>query len=312
MAAASDKAQEKGKRAAVTRQRAKARAERAERAQVAARAWQESGRAPTHKGVGKGNMPKDVLSAEQVGAMLDACGAATSTLAIRNRAMIALLYGSAVRISEACDLRPADVALGGGEGEAMPAAVHINSGKGSKERTVGVRSGMVPYLVAWTERRASLGLNGRDPFFCAIAGASMGNPTSTSYWRHLLPRLADKAGIEGLRVHPHGMRRTAATHMRDAGIPLDVIQRQLGHANIATTQAYLAGRATPDHLQRVSEWGADDAAQAVQAPAVAAGDVVSLTEAFANSYRNLDPKTREAVSFPEYVAGSVSAWKAQQ
>ena len=57
--------------------------------------------------------------------------------------------------------------------------------------------------------------------------------------RHLLPRLAAKAGIEK-RVHPHALRHTHAAELAREGVPLNLIQAQLGHSNVATTSRYLA------------------------------------------------------------------------
>ena len=59
-----------------------------------------------------------------------------------------------------------------------------------------------------------------------------------SYVRTLLPRLADKAGIEK-RVHPHGLRHTHAFELMMEGVPVPIIQQQLGHASLATTDRYL-------------------------------------------------------------------------
>ena len=319
---------EKTARREVTRKRAKAKAERAKRAEAATAAWRASGKAPALKGKGarrpgetekdREPLPPDVLAPEQVRAMLEACG--TSTTGIRNAAMLATLYGSAIRISEACGLYPADLNLAAGEGLLDGGALYLRARKGGHHDTIAISRAMVPYLVAWTERRASLGLNGRDPYFCAIAGDSLGNPTSASYWRHLLPKLAEKAGIEGLRVHPHGLRRTAATHMRDAGVPLDVIQRQLGHKNLATTQVYLGARADADHRRIVGDWGAEPE-QVEQAQPIPSGAFVSLAEAQAEaaaSFARLPADVREAMSAEQVqgfmagsVAGSVSAWRSK-
>jgi len=302
-------------RSAVVRKREKARAIRAERAALATAAWKASGRAP---GIGKGMkaaaLGDDVLTPGEVRDLLNACG--TSTTGIRNAAMLALLYGTAMRISEACGLQPSDLALAATSADtgALAAAMRIRARKGGKDGHVGINSEMVPYLVAWSERRKSLGLNGNDPYFCAISGDSLGNPTIASYWRHLLPRLAAKAGIEK-RVHPHGLRRTAATHLRDNGAPLDVIQYQLGHANLSTSQVYLAGRASADHLRIVAAFGADVAPTAPPVADAHAGAVVSMeAAATANATAllvSLPADYRDRMSGEQvkgFIAGTVDAW----
>jgi integrase len=223
--------------------------QRQARARKASAAWQDSGKAPATKGR---TLERDVLTPDEVARMMDACG--SSTTGIRNRAMLAVLYGAAIRIAEACALRPADVVLG------SPASIHVNRGKGGKERTVGLDRENAAHVMAWVERRASLGLTGRQPFFCAITQGSLGRPTSTSYWRHRIPALAERVGLDK-RVHPHGLRRSAATNMLHQGMPVDVIQTQLGHASIATTQAYLGARSTPEHLSLIHEWRDGDEAR---------------------------------------------------
>jgi integrase len=67
-----------------------------------------------------------------------------------------------------------------------------------------------------------------------IKGASL----KTAYVRALLPRLAARAGIEK-RVHPHGLRHTHAAELAREGTPLNLVQAQLGHSSLATTDGYL-------------------------------------------------------------------------
>ena len=63
-----------------------------------------------------------------------------------------------------------------------------------------------------------------------------------SYIRTVLPRLARRAGIE-TRVHAHGLRHTHAAELASEGVPLNIIQRQLGHSNVGTTSRYI------DHIR---------------------------------------------------------------
>ena len=85
------------------------------------------------------------------------------------------------------------------------------------------------------DRRAELRINGRRRLFCTLDG----KPIDSSYIGHLLPRPASKAGIEK-RVHPHALRHTHAAELACEGVPINVIQRQLGHSSAATTSRYLA------------------------------------------------------------------------
>jgi len=111
----------------------------------------------------------------------------------------------------------------------------VQRGKGGKRRVVGVDAGTVALVGRWLEVRRKLGLpTGGAPLFCSLAG----KPLDLSYVRHLLPRLARKAGIER-RVHAHGLRHAFAVDLVRAGAPLYVVRDALGHASVATTQVYL-------------------------------------------------------------------------
>ena len=99
----------------------------------------------------------------------------------------------------------------------------------------------VGYLSAWETVRAGLGLNGRQPLFCSVANGrtrKAGARMSPSYLRQLLPRLAERAGIDK-RVHVHGLRHTHASELAHERLRLPAIAAQLGHASTATTDAYL-------------------------------------------------------------------------
>ncbi len=66
-----------------------------------------------------------------------------------------------------------------------------------------------------------------------------GRPLDPTYVRHALRRMAGRAGIER-RVHPHMLRHTHAAELAREGVPMNVIQMQLGHSSLATTSRYLA------------------------------------------------------------------------
>lgn len=85
--------------------------------------------------------------------------------------------------------------------------------------------------------------------FCTLDG----KPLKPSYVRTLLPHLVDKVGIEK-RVHPHGLRHTHALELK--GVPVPIIQRQLGLASLAMTDRYLAHLALKDVVEAMQrrEW----------------------------------------------------------
>jgi site-specific recombinase XerD len=179
---------------------------------------------PANKGQ---HYPAEILTSDEVRALLHSCSGRAPT-GIRNRALIAALYRGGLRISEALALRPKDLDRDAG-------TVRVLNGKGQKARTVGFDPAGFALIERWLDKRSAQGINGRAPIFCTLDG----KPLKTAYVRALLPRLAGKAGIEK-RVHAHGLRHTHAAELAREGVPMNVIQAQLGHSNLGTTSRYLA------------------------------------------------------------------------
>jgi integrase/recombinase XerD len=189
---------------------------------------------PANKGK---RYPAEPLTDEEAQALVDAIKG-SGPLAARNRALVALLWRSGVRITEALSLKPADV-------DEQQGIINVRDGKGKKARIAVIDGRALGYLRAWLEVRKSLGLNGRQPLFCTVADGSKGKGkrapggrVDTSYVRRLLPKLAEAAGIDK-RVHAHGLRHTHASELVDRKLPLHHIAAQLGHASTATTDTYL-------------------------------------------------------------------------
>ena len=188
----------------------------------------------TMPGYGKGResinkgktFPAEILTGDEVRRILDAISQ-TSSFGIRNRALITVMYRSGLRHSEALDLMPKDVDLEAG-------SITVLHGKGDRRRTVGIDAGATPVIHPWIERRASLAFTHNEPLFCTLRGTRMSN----SYLRSVLPQYAERAGI-AKRVHPHGFRHTHAYELAMEKVEMPIIQRQLGHSSLATTDRYL-------------------------------------------------------------------------
>jgi integrase/recombinase XerD len=175
------------------------------------------------------------LTGEEGAAILEAPGDATP-VAARDRAILELLYGAGLRISELVGLDVDDVDL-------EDAAVRV-LGKGSKERLVPVgrmaRDAVAAYLtrgrpaLATSRSRAALFLNTRG-----------GRLTRQSCSR-LLDAHRTRAGITRV-VTPHDLRHSFATHLLEGGADVRVVQELLGHASVATTQVYTL--VTTEHLR---------------------------------------------------------------
>jgi len=167
-----------------------------------------------------------VLTEPEAIALIKACSTRAPT-GVRNRALIAVLWRSGLRISEALALELRDVDLQAG-------TLRVRHGKGDKSRTVGVDEQASALLARWLDRRRRLSPGARAPVFCTLAGGRI----DTSYVRHLLPRLAAQAGIDR-RVHAHGLRHTYASELARERTPINVIRDALGHTSLAVTDRYL-------------------------------------------------------------------------
>ncbi len=176
-------------------------------------------------------LPK-ALTEAQVGALL-AAPAGDGPLARRDRAILEVLYGTGVRVSELVGLSMGDVDL--------DASLLRAFGKGSKERIVPIGGHATRALVAW------LGEGGRPELVperwrrrgdaeAVFLGARGGRLTRQGAW-DILRRHARRVGLEG-RLSPHVLRHSCATHMLDHGADIRAVQELLGHASISTTQVY--------------------------------------------------------------------------
>jgi integrase/recombinase XerD len=172
-------------------------------------------------------LPK-AISVEDVEALLQAAGADDTPRAVRDRALLELLYGCGARISEAIGLDVDELDLSAGTVRLL--------GKGSKERVVPVgsfaREAVSAYLV-----RARPSLVAAGPGSPALfLNARGGRLSRQSAWT-VLRAAAEKAGLRKA-ISPHTLRHSFATHLLDGGADVRVVQELLGHASVTTTQVY--------------------------------------------------------------------------
>jgi site-specific recombinase XerD len=187
--------------------------------------------------------PPEVLTGDEVKALIRACSNRAPT-GVRNRALITVLYRGGLRLGEALALRPKDI-------DPAQGTVTVLHGKGDRRRMVGLDPGAMAIMERWVEVRKRLGVSARAPVFCTLEGRAL----KPSYVRTLLSRLASKTGIDK-RVHPHALRHSHAFELMMEGVPVPIIQRQLGHASLATTDRYLAHLAPKDVVEAMQrrEW----------------------------------------------------------
>ena len=193
-------------------------------------------------------LPK-AISIPDVERLLDA--ADTGPAALRDRALLELLYGTGARISEAVGLDVDDLELSGDQrsgGDFKPSTIRL-SGKGGKERLVPVgtfaRGAIDAYLVR--ARPALAAASGRgQPSPALFLNARGGRLTRQGAWM-ALRAAAGRAGLD--EVSPHVLRHSFATHLLDGGADVRVVQELLGHASVTTTQVYTL--VTVDKLREV-------------------------------------------------------------
>jgi integrase/recombinase XerD len=166
------------------------------------------------------------LSPGEAERLLEAA-AGTAPRALRDRALAELLYGAGLRVSEAVGLERGGVDL---EHRVVRAI-----GKGDHERVVPIGRAASDALRRYLAHgRPHLDRRHRPELFLN----AQGGPLTRAGAFLILRRLADKAGLEPGRVHPHLLRHSFATHLLEGGADLRSVQEMLGHADLATTELY--------------------------------------------------------------------------
>jgi len=148
----------------------------------------------------------------------------------RLRAMIVVLWRAGLRIHEALTLAEHDL-------DARRGSLLVRHGKGGRRREVGMDEWGWEQLRSWLNARAELPVG---PLFCIIDGPARGRPWSGAAVRGEFRRLAAEAGVRR-RFAPHQLRHAHALELAAEGVPLNIIQRQLGHASLGTTSIHLQG-----------------------------------------------------------------------
>jgi integrase/recombinase XerD len=153
--------------------------------------------------------------------------AGTTPRALRDTAIVELLYGAGLRVSELTGLDRGSVDL--------DARLARCTGKGDKERIVPIGRRAVEALRRYQSRgRPYLDRRHRPELFLN----AQGGPLTRAGVFLILRRIAAKAGLDPERVHPHLLRHSFATHLLEGGADLRSVQEMLGHADLATTELY--------------------------------------------------------------------------
>lgn len=169
----------------------------------------------------------EVLSVEEIDAMIEAIPPDKEE-SLRNEAIIEMLYGSGLRVSELINLRISRLNLDEG--------FMLVEGKGSKERVVPVSPRAMELTVRWLEMRSKMKVasDSSDILFLNRRGRRL---TRVMIF-YIVKDLAERAGIKR-NVSPHTLRHSFATHLLEGGANLRSIQELLGHESLTTTELYV-------------------------------------------------------------------------
>jgi len=162
-------------------------------------------------------LPK-VMSLEDVEKLIDAAET------IRNKAIIALMYSSGLRVSELCRLAPEDVNMN-------TMQVHIRGGKNHQDHyTILSKKALDLLIEYWRSYPVR-----REILFVKSKGKH--EPLNTSGVQIMLKRVGNSVGID--HMHPHILRHSFASHMIENGVPLEYIQAMMGHRDPESTHRYI-------------------------------------------------------------------------
>lgn len=176
------------------------------------------------------SLPKP-LSVEAVATLIDAVGTSTPG-ELRDRAVLELLYGTGMRVSELCGADVSDFDVDGRVIRVM--------GKGAKERILPIGSMAFDATVDWldTGRPALARADASRSDQAALIWNQRGRRITRQGVHHLIDRCAMRAGVDRTTVSPHVLRHSFATHLLDGGADIRSVQELLGHVSISTTQTY--------------------------------------------------------------------------
>ena len=148
-----------------------------------------------------------------------------SAIAVRDRAMIELMYSAGLRLAELInlDLGMLDLSTG----------IARVTGKGSKQREVPIGRAAIKAVKAWLALRQEIANSDENALFVS----NRGNRISPRTVQQRMKQLAQKQGLDQ-HLHPHKLRHSFASHMLESSGDLRAVQELLGHADISTTQVY--------------------------------------------------------------------------
>ena len=157
----------------------------------------------------------------------------------RNRALIEVLYATGMRVSELTELTLQQLDLKNG--------VILVIGKGSKERYVPIGDFATEALQLYLQESRTSLMSQYKKEHAFVFVNHLGDPITTTGVRYILNQLLQESGLQ-LKIHPHMLRHTFATHLLNNGADMKTVQELLGHVSLSSTQIYT--HVTKDALQQ--------------------------------------------------------------
>ena len=194
-----------------------------------------AGRAPGNKGQ---RYAADPPSVDQIVAVMR--HARHARFGNRINGLIVVLWRAGLRINEALSLTENDL-------DDRRGSILVRHGKNDRRREVGMDAWAWSALGPWLAERTKLPVG---PLFCVIVGPTSGHAWSASAARLQLHQISLEAGVRR-RFAPHQLRHAHAVELLHEGIPLPLIQRQLGHSHLSTTGTYLRGISSEEIISTV-------------------------------------------------------------
>lgn len=175
-----------------------------------------------------------VLSTEEIKLLIESIRQDSSVQAVRALAMIELLYASGMRISELINIPITSIQYDQNQ-QIKPYLIII--GKGRKERLVPISKQALESLSQYLSIRNTFIKNKKHKYWLFPSSSKEGNITRQRFGQ-ILKEIAVKANLDPIKISPHILRHSFASHLLTNGADLRVIQELLGHSNINTTQIY--------------------------------------------------------------------------
>jgi len=186
----------------------------------------------------KGKRLPDFFYEEEMEALFAACEG-EDPLALRNKALLELLYATGIRVSECVNIKMNDIDF--------DLCTILVKGKGKKERYVPFGSYAEEAINQYIRQSRSILTQKNSHEHSFLFVNARGGPLTARGVRHILDQVIKKASFSG-KIHPHMLRHTFATHMLNNGADLRGVQELLGHSHLSSTQIYT--HVTKEHLRK--------------------------------------------------------------